>query len=372
VRARLVAEYDAGGYVLGIEPHEDSFAVASRDAIRVVCGDELEPLLDSITVRDFAGDRVLTDTELIRLDGSRVPLPRLDGARAWRFLPLSDGVLLGVDHDDRPDAAAVVRLDDRGAVVWRAPTPPPATIGGYVSEMRREDGFQIRPMRPWEPVEWVIGLDDLRVSGDMALAHFAEMPRSGIGICYGIELATGRVEFATTPAPYQELAPALEPGTFLLGVQGYGAFETRLVDRSGAVLTTWPSHGIALPGDPVRLLEMENSTSAQLHLATLRAGGRVDRGARLPGYYTSRVILAADGSAVFWRDDALVRVTPDGARVERLLDTPARGRPYARALAGRVPGRVLLGWSTSYEHDGGWKHEQKLMLIDVGTDAGVN
>jgi hypothetical protein len=227
------------------------------------------------------------------------------------------------------------------------------------------DDFTIKPAQPWIPQQWNSVRGDLLISSDRVLATFAEMPRSGIGVCYGIDLDTGEIVYQTRPAPYCEMAAGLEPGSFFVGVQGYGAFETWLVDRSGVVRAAWASHGIVLRGDPVRIVELENRLPSRSYVSTLFSGGRVQHGARLPGYYTSPVVVTRDGGAVFWRDNALLYVSPDGECIERLLQTPERGRPQCGALVGGAPGRLALYWSRSFEADGAWRDENRLLLIDV-------
>lgn len=363
--ARLVADIEIAGYVCAVEQLRDDIVVAVQDAVLVVRDERLEPLIKPIEVLAMRGEYILTPRDIVKLDGTRISLPAFDGLRPRRFCPLASGAIVAIDDLHRPDVAAVVRLDGQGTVMWRAPILPPAMLSGYVSEARATDNFTIKPARPWTPVQWNIVGGDLLISSDRVLATFAEMPRSGIGICYGIDLDMGEIVYQTPPAPYGEIAPGLEPGSFLVGVQGYGAFETWLVDRCGVVCTTWASHGSVLRGDPVRIVELENVSPSRSHVSTLFPGGRVHHGAHLPGYYTSPVVVARDGGAVLWRDNALLYVSPDGERIERLLQTPERGRPHAPALAGRAPGRLALCWSTTFEASGARKNENRLLLIDV-------
>src|SRR5262249_31389811 len=131
-------------------------------------------------------------------------------------------------------------------------------------------------------------------------------------------------------------------------------FETRLVDRDGSVRRTWPSYGIRLPGEPTRIVE--ENPGRPSHVTTLYDDGRVHRGAHLPGFGTLPTVVTGDGGAVFWRDHALLHLTADGERVERRCATSPHGRPHAHALAGRVPGLVLLSASTPEAH---------LMLFEV-------
>lgn len=365
MRARLVADLELDGAVVAIEQLDGRCFVALRDRVYVLDGTGLEPVLEGVEVLQMRDGRVLTPAHIVTLDGARLELPSFDGASASRFAPLPDGAIVAVDRRGRVDAAALFRLDASGHVIWRASAAPPATIAGYVSEARREDNFAIKPARPWKPQQWNIVYGDVHVSGDRVLAVYAEMPRSGIGIGYGIDLATGAVVYRTAPGPHGEIAPAPAAGSFLVGLQGYGAFETRLVDRDGVVRTTWPSHGIALPGHPIRIIELENVLPSKSHMATLLDDGGVRRGAHLTGYYTSPAIVAADGSAVFWRDGALMRATPDGERVERLLPTSVPGDPYARTLAGSVPGRVVLNVAGHHEANGARVFHNRLLVVDV-------
>ena len=365
VRLVDVIEVEFASHVIAIEAEGDEFFVITSDGASVLRGGRLERVLDA-HVHATSHGCLLTPSQIVLLDGTRIDLPPLDGARPSAILRTTDAFFIGVEDDERVDAAAVYRLDHRGEVVWRASTAPPATIGGHVSQMRRETGFQIEPMPPWRPQQWNMYVGELCVSGDRLVAQFAESPRSGIGICYGIDVATGGVVYTTPPGPYQELAAAHEPGAFLVGVQGYGAFETRLVDREGHAGTTWASHGIALLGEPLRLIELENTLPSRSHVAILLPDGRVEHGARLPGYYTSRVIVASDGRAVFWRDDALVIVSRDGTRLERVFATPKRGRPCVRHLAGTVPGRVCMAWWTSVLVANAWHREARVIAGALG------
>jgi len=352
--------------VLAIEKLGGRFIVAQRDRVTAIRDESLEPVIGGVEVLQMRGAHILTPEHVVGLEqGTRLRLPLFDGALASRFTPLPDGVIVAVEQRGRADAAAVFRLDSNGNVIWRASTAPPATISGYGSEARRDDNFELKPARPWKPNQWNIAYGDVHISGDRLLAVYAEMPSSGIGIGYGIDLARGRVIYKTVPAPYGNISCAREPGSFLVGLQGYGAFETRLVDRTGSVRTTWPSHGIALPTDPVRVIEIENVTPSKSHIATLLDDGRVQRGVHLPGYYTSPAIVASDGRAVFWRDGSLMFATPDGDRVERLLSTPLPGDPYSTSLAGTVPGRVALSVATNHDAKGSLAFQCRLLIIDL-------
>lgn len=205
------------------------------------------------------------------------------------------------------------------------------------------------------------------MSRDRLLAVFVSS--SGIGIGFGIDVQTGIVLYGTPPAPHPDVAPApvtaAGPGAFFVGVQGYGLFETSLVDRDGRAVTRWQSHGIVLPGNPVRVIEQENRLPSRCRVSTLHAHGTVERGVHLPSYYMSPVVIAADGSAVFWRDHAVTRVSPDGKRLERLLETPKYDLVWSQAFAGRAPGRVVLSLSASTRGTRDLTWHYRLLVIDL-------
>lgn len=116
--------------------------------------------------------------------------------------------------------------------------------------------------------------------------------------------------------PIQQVA-ALEGGGFLVGYQGYGAFETYRYRPDGTVGDQWRSHGhyVVRNGD-IRVVELRNDGDA-MDLTRLKPGGIVARGARLDGYYTSTPCVATDGLLLFFRH-GLVYAVRDLSIAERL------------------------------------------------------
>ncbi|HEX3757998.1 MAG TPA: hypothetical protein VHW23_04810 [Kofleriaceae bacterium] len=355
MHARLAAELDLGdSLAFHVEHTDDGILVATRDAVHAVDGESLVPRIEAIEVVDMHGKLVLTPDRLLEVGGRSIALPPVAAGRSRAFAPVpGGGAIVAVSDFQDLAAAAVIRLDHDGHVVWHTEPRAPARLSGRGSEAR-----------PLVPTQWVIHRDELCVSGDRVLAIFVDMPRTGIGIGHGIDLETGRIVYRTAPAPHGQLAPA-RPGSFLVGLQGYGAFETQLVDRDGQVAMTWRSHGRVVPGDPVRVIEMENVLPSRCHASTLLADGTVHHGPALPGYDTSPLVIAADRRAVFWRDDTLMYVSADGERLYRLLETPKLGRPFVLGLAGRAPGRMVLSWTTNVEQDGRVVRRNKLLWIDL-------
>jgi len=364
VKARLAATIDLGERcALQVAELDGRIFVVTRGALHAVAGGALAPVIEPIDVVDLSGGLVLTPHELVEIGGARRALPPLDGAEPKALIALPDGAIIAVCHPQDQTAAAVMRLDRNGRVIWRNATPPPPVLM-QTTTRRLSDGVET-PGKPLVATQWTIFRSDVCLSGDRVLAVFADMPRTGIGVGYGLDVATGAVVYTTPPAPYGELAPGPIDGQFLVGMQGYGAFSSLLVDRDGDAVARWKSHGKLVLRDPLRVLEMSNVNTAPCHIATLRGDGSVHRGAHLPGYYTSPVLRTRDGAAVFWRDNAVMRASPDGDRIERMLETPATGNAWSAGFAGRAPGRAVLAWSGATEVDGTRVERNRLFVIDL-------
>jgi len=99
--------------------------VVTRDALHVVAGDALVPLIAPLDVVDLSGGLALTSRELVEIGGARRALPPLDGAEPKALIALPDGAIIAVCHPQDQTAAAVMRLDRNGRVIWRNATPPP-------------------------------------------------------------------------------------------------------------------------------------------------------------------------------------------------------------------------------------------------------
>jgi hypothetical protein len=87
--------------------------------------------------------------------------------------------------------------------------------------------------------------------------------------------------------------------SWLLGQQGYGAFGISEVAPDGSQLEGWPCDGFVaiLPAGAIHVIELENMPS-RTHASELLPGGALRRGARLPGFYTTRPALTTDGQLV--------------------------------------------------------------------------
>jgi hypothetical protein len=357
VKAQLVASIELGGRgARQVEKVEGRLLVVTDDAIHEVAGDTLAPVIASIDVIDLSRHLALTPHHLVEIGGATHALPPLDGAVPAALVALPDGAIVAVCEPRDPTAAAVLRLGRDGRLIWRTATPPPAPPPG--------DGVEA-PGTPREVTRWTTSRGNVCVSGDRVLAVFGDAPPTGIGVAVGLDLATGAPLYTTPAAPYDQLAPGPLDGQFVLGVHGHGAFRSVLIDRDGRALLHWDSQGISISRDPLRVLELENSSPSRCRIATLGRDGSVHHGAHLPGYYTSPVVLAPDGAAVFWRNNAVMRASPDGDRLERLLETPTWARARSDGFAGRAPGRVALALSARGVVDGALSERCRLLVIDL-------
>ena len=309
---------------------------------------------------DFAGVVWLAEAQAIfgvSLQGEEVE--RIDvtlpaGDRIGAFVVLPDGgfvVAVESPGGRRGPRGRVLRLGRSGAVWWSRELMPGMLQHSGVVSMRTDEDWQAKPMSPWRPQTWeCVHNEPLLVAGDAVLCGFYEWPRSGIGRRSLLGLRRGDLLWSSGTGPGGRAAIA-GPGSFLVGTQGYGAFRTDRID-AGGVRDTWGTQGPYLVTDHMRVVEMENDTTAEMHTATLGAGGTLVRGQRLPGYHTGGPVALADGSLLMWRAGELLQIDPGGNIVRR----HSFGVPLA--AAGRVvtngQGRFAFAVSDGEYGRGSW------------------
>jgi hypothetical protein len=250
-------------------------------------------------------------------DGSDLKSPdvaRDDDERLGSFLLAAGGIYACLYRPGAPVkfGPTVTRLDPSGSTLW-ATTLPLGPIGYEgVVEIGIRTGWETKPKQPWRPRTWEPirygGSEPLLLSGDRLLASFFEL-RSGIGCSYCLDAGSGHLLWMTDPAPTHTLAIA-STGHFYHGLQGYGAFETRLLGPDGAVLTRWNSHGYVVVDEQgtVRSVEMENRLPSRMRFATLQDDGSVSDGPLLDGYHTTYPAISREGISAFWRNGELILI----------------------------------------------------------------
>lgn len=202
-------------------------------------------------------------------------------------------------------------------------------------------------------------------STEAVLALFRDMPRSGIGIGYVVSIEDGAFRYTTRMGPIQEVA-ALENAEFLIGYQGYGAFETRRYRADGTVADQWNSHGhhVVRDGD-IRVIELRND-SGVMHVTRLKPGGTVVRGDPLDGYYTSRPCVSTDGLLLFFRH-GLVYAVRDLSVSERLPVFDHNENVFATEMQ-IGPGCVYVGFTLHHPPPNSSKRlesESYLVRVDL-------
>lgn len=265
---------------------------------------------------------------------ARVRLRPREGMELAAIGSVGDGFLFAWQHDIRTPMSPPLleRVGRDGSTRWCVTLPVDPVAYEGVVQMRADDGWRSRPKPPWTPETWVAKSKMLTMSGDAALACFNEFPRSGIGFGSVVSVADGAPRFTTKTGPVSEVA-TLGGGEFLVGYQGYGAFETLRYDRDGGVPERWASHGHYLISDGLRVIELENILPSKMHLTRLLPGGTVRKGDRFDGYYTSRPLLSADGTAYFFRNGDVLAAR-DLTIEERLSLTAANDDPFSSAAVG--------------------------------------
>jgi hypothetical protein len=206
----------------------------------------------------------------------------------------------------------VFRCDWDGHLRWSTVLPiQPVAYEGVV-EMGVRTGWKMQPMRPWLPKSWQPDYHEpLLLAGSRLLVSFVDFS-SGIGFSYGLDAQSGDLLWTTRPGPTGSKA-IVAPGQFLIGSQGYGAFDTYLYADDGAIVQQWPSHGYVVLNETgqFRLAEMENVIPSKMHFGILEQDGSVRKGPHLDDYYTTYPVMTRDGITAFWRSGVLIVIDHD-------------------------------------------------------------
>jgi len=102
---------------------------------------------------------------------------------------------------------------------------------------------------------------------------------------------------------------ALEGGRFILGLEGYGCFNTWLYDRDGSLVQEWPSYGHYVVGenDDIRVLEKDRTSPTQSRIVRLHFNGQIEKGPRLNEGLVSEPLILKDNSIILI-DKGMLRI----------------------------------------------------------------
>ncbi len=233
------------------------------------------------------------------------------GEELGSFLVLRDGFVVALyrpspGKENKP-RGRVARLDGAGDVVWSTVLPRKSVAYAGVVEMGVDSGWQLRTKKPWKPEDWQPAWrgEPLLLSADRLLARYFEL-RSGLGRTFCLNWTDGRIIWTTEPRPEDSVALA-GSADFMLGVQGYGAFDMYLYDCNGGQRQHWASHAEVVTTElgEMRGVEMENCLPSRMHFCVFNRDGSIRKGPHLDGYYTTYPVVNRQGVVAFWRHGRL-------------------------------------------------------------------
>lgn len=229
-----------------------------------------------------------------------------------------------------------------------------------------ETQWKIEPKKPFNSKDWLPdNQGSMLLAGDRLLQTYCDYS-SGLSISYCLEMTTGEVVWITPSRPSGTKAIMLN-GDFLIGSQGYGAFDTWCYGQDGSVKQHWKSHGYIVISEEgvVRSAEMRNSGS-DMHFSILEPDGGVLKGPHLTGYYTGYPVIDRKQNTVFFRKGKLLLVDRDlnlTTLFEAEEDASSHSYWYSRILL--IDGRVYMAVST-------YKKMQELLIFDTDLDTIAN
>jgi len=94
---------------------------------------------------------------------------------------------------------------------------------------------------------------------------------------------------------------ALKNGRFILGLEGYGCFNTWLYERDGSLVQEWRSYGHYVVGedDDIRVLEKDRISPTNSRVVRLNINGEIEKGPRLNESQIAKPLILKDNSLVF-------------------------------------------------------------------------
>jgi hypothetical protein len=188
------------------------------------------------------------------------------------FVILEESIITSINTDYycKPNAT-LMRVDISGNLLWETKIIPNKVSYSGVVSMSAASNWEVEELEPWEPRDWLTG--NILVLNNKLLINF--WSSSGIGICYCLNIKTGEILWQTKPGPFSSIA-CIE-NKFIIGRQGYGAFNTDLYDENGQIIDKWASYGhyIISKDNEIFVLESSNYSGDSLHVSKLLKNGQV-------------------------------------------------------------------------------------------------
>lgn len=261
----------------------------------ISCGNE---------IRQVSGNGEIQKSIIFRIDSDQ---------EIGSFVLLKDGFLLTIQGTEKPKAK-VQRTTHDGEVIWESSISTKGISYKGLVQLSAKDNWKAKEMLPWNPKSWnCLTNNEIIVSGENILVNYFEFPGSGIGVSFCLNIETGIILWTTKPAPFESIC-GLNDGTFLIGYQGYGAFDTNLYNKDGEIVERWKSVGTTIVNskDEIFAIEMDNHSDSKLHFVELKSGNKVKKGGVIPGCSIIYPVLDDSGNVAFWRNNELTIIDNKG------------------------------------------------------------
>jgi hypothetical protein len=233
------------------------------------------------------------------------------------FVILSNSIIVCVHGSAKPNAK-VIKIDLKGNVLWESQIPSDGISYEGVKEIHADNNWKSETKKEWSPENWLcLYGNEIVVSKTSLIVSYFEMPRSGLGKSYILDLDSGKIKWASEPAPFESIS-CYDDDMYLIGHQGYGAFETKLVDSSGNLQNKWKSVGksVVSVSKEISVIEMDNSSDSKLYHTKLKNNGEAIKGLKIEGYYMMYPILDNNGNMVFFRNNELSIIDSESNKFE--------------------------------------------------------
>lgn len=270
-------------------------------------------------IYSISEDGEIEETILIQLEADQ---------EIGSFAILKDCFIICVQGKEGPNSI-VIKTDLKGNLIWATKIPCKDISYEGIIEMRADNDWKAERKKGWCPRNWLCLTDnEIIVSNNTILVSYCEMPGSGIGKSYLLSADSGMIKWHSKPAPYESIS-CLGDGMFLIGSQGYGAFETQLINENGDLINQWNSVGktVVAKDKEISLIEMDNAFPSELYHTKLFNEGEISKGAQIPGYYIIYPALDELGSMIFWRNNELTIVDKKSNKYT-LLKVDFMKQPY--------------------------------------------